>query len=144
MFLVSFAIWTSTFTATYVISHLYLQLAVRIYPGNILCYLVAVAGCFMMFELCKTNWRRSNKPNKIVTLLGMNSLLLYLIHSLDYLWRSLYIVGNEFVNMIVRVMLDVVLFVFIILLSYLIKKMIINKTKKEKVHEKNFSRSCNI
>lgn len=88
-----------------------LELAGRSYPLFPLCFIEAVAGTIVMMYLSEWAGRRQSKMTSLFVFLGRNSLLLLIIHCLDYLWKDLYSVYDHIiVEVSIRITIDVLIF----------------------------------
>lgn len=110
---ISFGVWTITLLICYVAKHAYMELACRRYTLFPLCYVTAIAGT-MFISYFSTIVERL-KMMKPFMYLGKNSMYMLWVHIMDYtvsfIWNT---TSNKFINAIIRIIVDVVLFVILI------------------------------
>lgn len=122
-FIISFVVWILLFVLTYRITSTYLELACRRYTLYPICYIIAVCGSIMVSEfsvlLC-----RLKSISKPLIYLGKNSLYMLCIHILDFnLWTWAYeITGNNYVNAMLRVLVDCIVFGLVMMLMRIAKR----------------------
>lgn len=110
-------IWGIFLIITYVLGHHCLELASRRFPAYPLCFITALAGTLMVSEFsvfcCQYNFL--SRP---IQYIGKNSLYLLCIHTLewDYLTKLWNISSNMYICTIIRIMLDLSLFLLFMLL----------------------------
>lgn len=108
-FFVSFLIWAISFYISFFIFGNYLELAVRRYPLFPVCFITAISGTFFISSasqfLCKCKI-----VSTVMIYFGKNSLWLFFIHSLDYVYSFAYnITSNTVLNGLIRCCIDCVL-----------------------------------
>ena len=108
-FFVSFLIWAVSFYISFFVFGNYMEIAGRRYPLFPVCFITAISGTFFILSvshfLCKC---------KIISALmiyyGKNSLWLFFVHSLDYVYSFAYnITSNSILNGLIRCFIDCVL-----------------------------------
>ncbi len=127
---VSFAVWVLTLWLTFpnVESRTYLELAIRRYPMFPISYLCAAAGTLFMCELaiCINKLWKLYIP---VAYIGRNSLYLLLVHCIDGIWKPLWRIEDRMlVSSVLRVIVDLAIFVTVMLVKYVIDRMKSKKT----------------
>lgn len=117
-------IWASTLLFTEKLADGYLELAVRRYPLFPLCYLTAVAGTLMVSEFSFLLTKYARKIIKPISFCGEHSLMLLCVHTMDFLWEWIYesIGSSEFISAVIRVILDLCVFVALMFVKKKIKK----------------------
>ena len=128
---ICFIVWIGTFGLTYFTRYTYLELAARTYTLFPLCYLTAAAGtlfiAYLSIELCKLG-----KITKPLIYVGKNSLYLLCIHAIDRIFKVCWNFDSQWTTMVVRIVLDLIVFVLFMLLRKLIKQWISqNKNRKQ-------------
>lgn len=116
-----FGIWSLMFLIPYLINRDYLELACRRYTLYPACYITALMGTLALTEvsvLC-LKFGRIVRP---ITFLGENSLYMFCVHEMDYLWKPLWEAGNSINSAIIRVFWDVLVFVIVVFIGRLFKK----------------------
>lgn len=87
----------------------YLELAARRYPIYPLCFIAACCAICTLFS-CSIRLEERFKCTCCIRALkfyGKNSLTLYVVHAMDYLWHGLYtIYENPCLEVVIRVVLD--------------------------------------
>lgn len=119
--ILSLIIWLATFGIVYYFGHGFLELAARSYPLYPLCIVCAIAGTLFVsyFSQAMSSLGFLFKP---LTLIGANSIYLYCVHAMDYLYEGVWMVtGNVFVHGIVRVIIDLVIAGMIVVISSKVK-----------------------
>lgn len=118
-----FLIWALLLLISYILTHTYLELACRRYTLYPLCYITAIMGTVMIseFSVLACKLKRISKP---FLYLGKNSLYMLCIHILDFslfykLWS---ITNNNYINMLLRVTVDSIIFVILMSVIGFIKK----------------------
>lgn len=126
--LISFVVWIALYNLVWLWKHQYLELAPRkygsyLYPVLIVC---AIAGTMFVSGFSQLISRfRIIAPLKY---LGRNSLYLLCIHYLDEQYKSLYrVTTNDYINMLIRIGIDLVVFVLLMLVIEWIKKLSASK-----------------
>jgi fucose 4-O-acetylase-like acetyltransferase len=122
----SFCVWLILFVLIYLSTHTYMELACRRYTLFPLCYIVAVSGTLMIseFSVIACNY---NAISKAVCYLGKNSLYMLCIHKLDKLLSSLWELSNyTYINALLRILVDIVLFILFMFAFTRIKKNIVD------------------
>lgn len=107
--MLSCGIWVITLGFTYRKTHDYLELSARHYPLLPLCFITAAAGIIAMAYISRFI---DHIPlvSSILAFFGKNSLILFAVHAMDYLWKSCWdISGSGIVNGIVRTAIDCLL-----------------------------------
>lgn len=90
----------------------YLELAARTYTLYPLCFICAIAGSLSVCGICiKMDKYRITKPLKF---LGKNSLYLLVAHILDEPFNNIWAVGNEWINCLLRIAVDIIILVLIV------------------------------
>ncbi len=121
-FISCFLLWALLLMITYILAHNYMSLAARRYTLYPLCYLIGILGTVMIGTLSVhiNRWRWIAKP---IGYLGKNSLYMLCIHKLDvfleFAWK---ISDNVYVNTICRLLLDIFIFAFFMLVYEGIKR----------------------
>ncbi len=109
--------WGIFLIITYILGHHCLELASRRYPAYPLCFITALAGTLMVSEfsvLC-CQYKLLTRP---IQYIGRNSLYLLCIHTLewDYLTKLWTISSNMYICTVVRITLDLSLFLLFMFL----------------------------
>lgn len=125
----SLGVWAGTFIIIGLISHTYLELAVRRYPLFPLCFLCAAAGTmfFSSFShlLCSKHLFAS--PLKY---LGKYSMVMLWIHCFDSLYSFAYnITDNGYINISLRVLENIAVFVIVMFFYHFFKTCILTRIK---------------
>lgn len=87
----------------------YLELAARRYPLYPMCFITACGAILFLFSVAKKLEEKFNRTCcvRILKFYGRNSLTLFTIHAMDYLWDNLYTTINSLgLEVLVRVLLD--------------------------------------
>lgn len=117
---ISLGVWVITLLICYVTKHTYMELACRRYTLFPLCYITAIAGT--MFISYFSSIIERLKMMKPFMYLGKNSMYMLWIHIMDntvsFIWKT---TSNEFINAIIRITVDVVLFVILMQVLSLMK-----------------------
>lgn len=116
-----FGIWLLTFLIPYHINKNYLELACRRYTLYPLCFITAMMGTLtaMKVSIVCMNIGDLMKP---IMYIGKNSLYLFCVHEMDYLWKTLWNIGNSVCSAIARIILDVIVFLAVMLVIFLFQK----------------------
>ena len=104
IFLGTTIIWT-----IFLSNHMYLEMATRSYPGILLSSIEAIAGTFFVCCVCKRIGVNSI-IKRYASFLGKYSLIIFSIHSIDYLFPYLWQHNSVGVSVINRVVLDLLVF----------------------------------
>lgn len=87
----AFVIWIGCFYMIYKNTGSYLELATREYPMGIFCYMCAFGGILFLSESSKI-LTKVNAAKDLIVYLGKNSMIIYLVHSIDYwlefMWKQ--------------------------------------------------------
>ena len=107
-------VWGLLFVGTMNVYHSYMELAWRHYASYPILYLVAVAGTLAMTEFCVL-MSKIKVPVRPVSYLGKHSMWLLFIHHMDPIfsrlfWRS----ENLYINAVMRIAVDLIVFVIVI------------------------------
>lgn len=117
---ISFIVWASTLFLCYVTKNAYLELACRRYPLFPICYVTAIAGTMLIG--CFSIIIGKFKIMKPFTYLGKNSMYMLWVHIMDsvvkFMWSK---TDNQWINAIIRIAVDMALFVILMLLFTLVK-----------------------
>lgn len=106
----------------------FIELKTRNYGANLLTTIEAVCGTFVVCYICNVvNEKKIIK--KVLNFLGINSLIILCIHSIDWMYIDLWNYDNEKLKIIIRVILVLLLSGVIILLK---SSMSILKKRKNK------------
>ena len=123
---VSPVIWIGLLIGIFMVSTNYLELASRDYPIFPLCYICAAAGSFLVMAisiLLSEHLKTLVLPLKI---LGKHSLILFWVHCLDYsipcIARLHTLSSNDYVNAMLRVLVDCAGFAVVLLIIKLYRK----------------------
>lgn len=87
----------------------YLELAARRYPLYPMCFIIAYGAILFLFFIAKKLEEKYNHTYcvRFLKFYGRNSLTLFIIHALDYLWNNLYTINNNLgLEVLVKVSLD--------------------------------------
>lgn len=117
---ISFVVWASTLFLCFIAKKTYLELACRRYTLFPICYVTAIAGTMLInyFSIVVGKF----KIAKFFTYLGRNSMYMLWVHIMDYLAKPIWnITDNNWVNSIVRIAVDVALFVLLMCLLVFVK-----------------------
>ncbi|MCM1306874.1 MAG: acyltransferase family protein [Bacteroides sp.] len=124
-------IWIFTFylTTTNSFTSSYLELAIRRYPLFPICYVCAISATLAIAEISKllSKLKEFIEPLKI---LGKNSLYLYILHSIDGVWKFLWDSPNGVIGTLNKVAVDLILFIIVLLAVNLIGKWILQINSK--------------
>lgn len=130
--IISFVCWAVLFllTSPGFSTWTYLELSIRRYPLYPICFIAAIYGTLFICNISKkiTGLGVVTSP---LLFIGKNSLYLFVVHCVDYLpcilrlWK---VTGNELINAIFRICVDIVIFLFVISIKYIISKVSV-KTK---------------
>lgn len=102
----AFLIWTSGFFASYLVKDSYLELAARRYPLFPVSIISACCAIYF-FIYVSQKIRINNIFGNIFIFCGTWSMVLYMIHSFDFLWNGLY--GNlsgTILYPVIRILVD--------------------------------------
>lgn len=112
----SLLIWLGIFFFDYFVFNSYLDLASRCHSILPISYIAAIAGSLTFMYICMYWCEHGGRVSKFFTgqlyFIGYNSMILYAIHYLDTIWFSevLTSVGNEYLQLLIRLIEDVGLF----------------------------------
>ena len=123
-FFVSFLIWAVSFYISFFVFENYMELADRRYPLFPLCFITAISGTFVVLSV--SHFLSKGKIiAALMTYFGENSLWLFFVHSIDYVWSFAYnITSNTVLSGLIRCFIDcVICFCIIKMKSYLILKL---------------------
>lgn len=126
--LISFAVWIILFFITYKISGSYLELALRRYTLYPICFICAASGTVFVssFSQIFSKVKALSAPIKY---LGKNSIVLLCVHCFDnYFSFAWDLTEIRYVNVIIRVAEDVLIFLLIMLIIETVGK---RKHKKQ-------------
>lgn len=104
VFCMATTIWT-----IFLANHMYLEMAIRSYPGIILSSIEAIAGTFFVCCMCK-GIKTNIIIKKYTSFLGRYSLIIFCIHCIDYLFPYLWEQNTVGLTVINRVALDLIVF----------------------------------
>ena len=109
---ISLGIWVCTLILCYFVKQSYMELACRRYTLFPICYATAITAT-MSIGYFSTIVERL-KFMKLFMYLGKNSMYMLWVHIMDYTVRFIWkITSNNFTNAIIRISVDVVLFVLL-------------------------------
>lgn len=129
--IISFIIWVILFFVSMNIDGTYLELACRRYTLFPVCFICAISGtifvsCFSQIIL------KLKKVCTPIKYLGKNTLIILWIHCFDIYWKTFYeLTSSKFVNAIIQVILDLIIFALIMIIIEYIKNI---KRSKEYVN----------
>lgn len=123
-FFVSFLIWAVSFCISFFVFENYMELADRRYPLFPLCFITAISGTFVVLSV--SHFLSKGKIiTALMTYFGKNSLWLFFVHSIDYIWSFAYnITPNTVLSGLIRCFIDcVICFCIIKMKSYVFLKL---------------------
>lgn len=97
----------------------FLQIAVRIYPVYPISFICAISGTMLICDISK--YLSELKVSLPIMWIGKNSIYLFIIHVLDYYIIKLWDSNNQYISVIKRISIDLLILLIIILLKYIIK-----------------------
>lgn len=102
----------------------YLEMSARVYPLYPLCIFTAVLGTMMVAYLSTMLVRLPAWMRSVMSFIGEHSLMMLCIHTLDFLWEDIYngIGSKPLIRGVARILIDFVIFVFVLYLKMLIGK----------------------
>lgn len=129
---VFFATWITLLLLMYFVSKTYLELACRRYPLFPLCFISAIAGT--MFISCFSQlFSKIKYLAKPIMYLGKNSMVMLWVHCFDSYFKFAWeLTTNNYINITLRVAVDVLLFSLIMIVIKTIKK---HNIKRNPVNE---------
>lgn len=131
--IISFICWAVLFllTSPGFSTWTYLELSVRRYPLYPICFIAAIYGTILICNISKKVVGLGVVTSPLL-FIGKNSFYLFAVHCADYLpcilrlWK---VTENELKNAILRVCVDLLIFLFVVFVRYIISKVLV-KTKK--------------
>lgn len=116
--LISFVLWTISFIVSYKFGGDYLELAQRRFPFFPISIMSSIFGsifiCCLSMKLANINYSIMNPIETI----GKYSIYLFVIHCFDYFYESIWMISDNLIlNIIIRLLIDLILFRIIILLK---------------------------
>ena len=130
--LISFVVWAALYNLVWLWKHEYLELAPRKYAAYLypVCIICAIAGTMLVSGFSQIISKlRITAPIKY---LGRNSLYLLCIHYLDEQYKSLYkVTSNDYINMLIRIGIDLIVFVLLMLVIKGIKALAAKRKSKK-------------
>ena len=107
-----FIIWIGLFFIIYVVTNDYLELAARRYPLFPLCYICALMG--ILFVSCLAKLLLSFEKIRVIEEVGKNSIWIFAIHAMDYLYRPIWDITNSMLlNGFLRIIEDILIYIAI-------------------------------
>ena len=104
------AVWGITFSGTYFAAGNYMELAARRYPLYPLCFITAITGTLAVSELSIAGMK-APRIIRAFLFLGRNSIYLYCVHMMDYIWAVFWNIGSStWIFAILRVIINIVVF----------------------------------
>ena len=123
-FILSFFSWVILLLIMYLWKKAHLEFASRDYPLFPICYICAIAGT-MAISAFSQLLSKTNHFKTPLAYLGKNSMAMLWIHCFDKYYSSIYNVSkNLYLNMILRVAVDIFVFIFIMTALYVCKNYI--------------------
>ncbi len=118
---VSFIIWVGTLIMCYIVKKNYMELACRRYILFPVCYITAIAATmFVGYFSVIVSELKIMKP---IIYIGRNSMYMLWVHIMDYVvqfvWNR---TGNSYINAMLRITIDTVLFLILMQFINLLKK----------------------
>lgn len=115
-------VWLSTLVLEYPNwkNWTYMELAGRRYPMFPICYLTAIAGINTICIFSKWYTTKCVRKLSLIRYIGEHSMTIYFVHTMDYLWWRHWDISSKcIINMVMRIVLDILVFGFIEGIEYL-------------------------
>lgn len=120
LIILSFAIWLLTFLFVYLLKDHYLMASERSFPLFPISLITAFAGT--VFLLCVGKRICDLRVATYINYIGKYSMRLFIIHTLDRFWNPIIVLtNNRFINGIIRVVIDVIIFLIVTVIINRIK-----------------------
>lgn len=120
--LLFFVIWVVSFSASLFLTHSYMELAARRYSLFPICYITAIAGTLFIMYFSNLILKLGNIIKPLVYI-GKNTIWLYCIHAMDYLYEIIWNrTNNNIANAAIRILVDIIIFVMIKIMILMIDK----------------------
>ena len=118
---ISFFIWVATFILCYSTKNTYMELACRRYALFPICYVTAISATMFISYFGKIV--ENLKIMKPLMYLGRNSMYMLWVHIMDYNFKFAWDrTNNNFIDGILRIIVDIVLFMIFMQILNLLKK----------------------